>query len=409
MEAVHVQPGSKRKHHESSDTTDFCFKRSKRKQKKPIKSLTPEKKISSSSDASGTSVLFSERPAIQFRSVYYIDRGSSAKIYAVKEKETDAQAIALKLGDPSFYLNDSNTQWIQSDIKDEHCICKNCDLHDEASIHQQLKHKNIIQFIDFGHVNINTASGVNYKIPAILMELAGTPLDKKLQDFVNYTRSNFNSDEHSFPLSQRFTILTDVAKGLEYIHDHSILHMDIHPKNILISQNRAKICDFSLSFEYPIKRKLCFDWSASLTNMAPEFFFEPKIVSLKSDLFSMGVTIRMCIAGTARSHSWWTNTATLRSRDKRDISATLPEPDKQAKIFNIFDAITASEMVSRSDDPEYTTSLSKRQIAINVLENIAKPCMQLTPDKRPDIKRVLSLLEQNKRSFLAVVAEKNLA
>ncbi|MCY4177604.1 MAG: hypothetical protein OXD32_03800, partial [Endozoicomonadaceae bacterium] len=75
----------------------------------------------------------------------------------------------------------------------------------------------------------------------------------------------------------------------------------------------------------------------------------------------------------------------------------------------IFDAITASEMVSRSDDPEYTTSLSKRQIAINVLENIAKPCMQLTPDKRPDIKRVLSLLEQNKRSFLAVVAEKNLA
>ncbi|MCY4177763.1 MAG: hypothetical protein OXD32_04615 [Endozoicomonadaceae bacterium] len=124
------------------------------------------------------------------------------------------------------------------------------------------------------------------------------------------------------------------------------------------------------------------------------------MISTKADLFSMGATIKMCIAGTTRSHSWSTNMATLKSQNDYDPEH-LPKSDKEAKIFNIFDALTVEEIVARSNDPEYTTSLSKWQIAINVLDNIAKPCLQLSPYQRPDIGWVLSLLEEKKVQLAA--------
>lgn len=41
---------------------------------------------------------------------------------------------------------------------------------------------------------------------------------------------------------------SQIAKGLEYVHDQGVLHLDLKPGNILLfDDNTVKICDFGAS------------------------------------------------------------------------------------------------------------------------------------------------------------------
>ncbi|TVU29430.1 hypothetical protein EJB05_20995, partial [Eragrostis curvula] len=55
---------------------------------------------------------------------------------------------------------------------------------------------------------------------------------------------------HTFIWSQRMTIFSDIARGLEYIHNFSVenfIHRDIKASNVLLDHNlRAKVSDFGL-------------------------------------------------------------------------------------------------------------------------------------------------------------------
>lgn len=59
------------------------------------------------------------------------------------------------------------------------------------------------------------------------------------------------------PWTKRVQIALDSARGLEYIHEHTVpvyVHRDIKSANILIDQSfRAKVCSHFL-----IKLKLCY-------------------------------------------------------------------------------------------------------------------------------------------------------
>lgn len=42
-----------------------------------------------------------------------------------------------------------------------------------------------------------------------------------------------------------------LAKGIHYLHKNNIIHHDIKPENILITNNnQLKICDFGLAVQY---------------------------------------------------------------------------------------------------------------------------------------------------------------
>nr|GMC95466.1 G-type lectin S-receptor-like serine/threonine-protein kinase SD2-5 [Ipomoea batatas] len=57
--------------------------------------------------------------------------------------------------------------------------------------------------------------------------------------------------EHGLTWQTKKKIMSDVAKGLAYLHEdcnHTIIHLDIKPQNILLDQNfNAKVADFGLS------------------------------------------------------------------------------------------------------------------------------------------------------------------
>ncbi|KAJ6784999.1 hypothetical protein PWT90_03684 [Aphanocladium album] len=53
-------------------------------------------------------------------------------------------------------------------------------------------------------------------------------------------------------IEQARSAILDVVSGLEYLHEHGIVHRDIKPDNLLWTRDyRVKICDFSTSFVGP--------------------------------------------------------------------------------------------------------------------------------------------------------------
>ncbi|PHT74081.1 hypothetical protein T459_21358 [Capsicum annuum] len=57
--------------------------------------------------------------------------------------------------------------------------------------------------------------------------------------------------EHkSLALEKLIALAMDIARGMEYIHSHDIIHWDLKPKNILINEDfHLKIIDFRIACE----------------------------------------------------------------------------------------------------------------------------------------------------------------
>jgi len=87
--------------------------------------------------------------------------------------------------------------------------------------------------------------------------------------------------------------LRDLLKGLAFMHQKNILHLDIKPANILISHRPGstipvlKIADFGLSRTLDSKSTKIGDGRY----LAPELLETKPIISPAADIFSLGVTI----------------------------------------------------------------------------------------------------------------------
>lgn len=151
----------------------------------------------------------------------------------------------------------------------------------EVSILSTLSHKRIIKLVEFVQ-----SKGSSF----IILEYAnrGT-LETVISFFIQKNRKATN-----FLL---WSVFSQVAEGLEYLHSKSIIHRDIKPSNILINSvdfNREeilnfKICDFSLSYQ------LCDEFTESSIVGTP-FYMAPEIVNKIKyntgvDIWGLGVIL----------------------------------------------------------------------------------------------------------------------
>lgn len=89
-----------------------------------------------------------------------------------------------------------------------------------------------------------------------------------------------------------------ILKGLEYLHNHDVVHCDLKPANILTTKTGdIKLTDFGVSLNLKIKQEDGKGTPAGTPNwMAPEVI-EMKGACPKSDIWSLACTIIELLTG----------------------------------------------------------------------------------------------------------------
>jgi len=149
----------------------------------------------------------------------------------------------------------------------------------ERQILASLDHPNIARLLDGG----TTDEG----IPYLVMELIeGTPIDQ----YCNANQLN---------VSQRLRLFVQVCSAVQYAHQRLVIHRDIKPGNILVTQEGVpKLLDFGIA-------KILDPTAGAETTMAgpmtPEYASPEQIrgepITTATDVYSLGVVLYHLLTG----------------------------------------------------------------------------------------------------------------
>lgn len=105
-------------------------------------------------------------------------------------------------------------------------------------------------------------------------------------DLYNFIKNNKLTEE------QIKYYMNQLKDGLQYLRDNNIIHRDIKPKNILLTNNNKilKICDFGFAKSIIDNVSLMETLCGSPLYMAPEIINNKKY-NIKSDLWSVGIIL----------------------------------------------------------------------------------------------------------------------
>jgi transitional endoplasmic reticulum ATPase len=109
----------------------------------------------------------------------------------------------------------------------ENLLDKNHQVNSIAFI-SQLRHKNIISFVESGEYDDEEVGKCQY---VITNYFSGELLADKIQR------------EGKIPLEQALQILKEVVEGLKYLHEQNYYHNDITPRNIMLSERTGGIAE----------------------------------------------------------------------------------------------------------------------------------------------------------------------
>ena len=194
-----------------------------------------------------------------YRLVDVIAQGAYANVY--KASMRSKRFVAIKILHKAFV-----------DPDQEHDA-----VYQEADILERLKHPNILAVVDFG---------MYQEWPYIVKEYAP---NGSLRD---YLRSL-----HGSPLSinEFIYIIRQIGAGLQFAHDHKVVHCDLKPENILFDDQNALISDFDIARVLESSNSYQRGIGGTPSYMAPEQF-QGK-VRYESDQYALGCMAYEMVTG----------------------------------------------------------------------------------------------------------------
>lgn len=171
----------------------------------------------------------------------------------------------------------------------------------------------------------------------------------------------------------RLKIALDIARGLEYLHEHCnppVIHRDLKSSNILLDPNfNAKLSDFGLAVTTGSHNKNI-KLSGTLGYVAPEYLLDGKLTD-KSDVYAFGVVLLELLLGRKPVEKL------APAQCQSIVTWAMPQLTDRSKLPNIVDPVISNTM-----DLKHLYQVA----AVAVL------CVQPEPSYRPLITDVLHSL-----------------
>ncbi|XP_039170310.1 rust resistance kinase Lr10-like [Eucalyptus grandis] len=223
----------------------------------------------------------------------------------------------------------------------------------------RIHHVNVVQLVGFCF---------NYSKQALVYDfMPNGSLDKHI--------SNKDGDD-SLNYKKMYEISLGIARGIEYLHRGcvmQILHFDIKPHNILLDQSFIpKISDFGLARFYPTGHSIVSLTAArgTLGYMAPELFYKDiGGISYKADVYSFGMML-MEMASRRRN---------LNARAERSSQIYFP--------------LWVYDQLGKENEVEMVDVIEEERETTGKMIIVALWCIQLSPNDRPSMRKVLDMLE----------------
>jgi serine/threonine protein kinase len=191
-----------------------------------------------------------------FRFVENIAAGAFGKVIRAVDLRTNEE-VAVKMID-----------------KDAHSKRLNM-IKQEINILQQLRHKNIVKFLNFREANT--------KLYIVMKLLSGGTI-KNLIEQRKQTNKPLTEEECSI-------IMKHLLEAVKYLHEREIVHRDIKPENVMFENSEdfssLKLIDFGLSAQH-FDNIFLYDLCGTLIYMAPEQL-EKRAYSKPIDMWSCGM------------------------------------------------------------------------------------------------------------------------
>jgi tRNA A-37 threonylcarbamoyl transferase component Bud32/tetratricopeptide (TPR) repeat protein len=192
-----------------------------------------------------------------------LGRGGMATVYLADDLKHERR-VALKVLKPELTASVGAARFLR-----------------EIRIAAQLQHPNILPLIDSGEVD----GSLFYVMPFV----EGETLQARL------------AREGSLPLEDAIRIARETANGLAYAHERGIIHRDVKPGNIMLSDGHAIIADFGIA------RAIGEAGPSRLTEtglaigtpayMSPEQWSDAASVDGRSDVYALSCVLFEMLAG----------------------------------------------------------------------------------------------------------------
>jgi len=193
-----------------------------------------------------------------------IGAGATSKVYLARDPFAERD-VAIKV-----FLFDKDADGEQERMKHKSFIA-------EASLAGKLAHPHIVDIFD-----AVVEPGRSYLV----------------MEYVPGTTLEAHADvSRLLPISKVVEIIFKCIRALEYAHRHGVIHRDIKPGNILLSETgETKVSDFGASFQQKLQDTTQISGVGSPAYMSPEQVrLEP--LTHQTDIYSLGVTMYRLLTG----------------------------------------------------------------------------------------------------------------